>query len=118
MVLIRIVYWDEVAGEAKAKDIQHTDWIAEAPDTILKIFIERQPNVWFEYTGQSAYALVQRNSDNKWFFGGFNNITLRSLDNDRWEVPIENAMTPRPEVKIGKQITDAQWAIVNSTAWV
>ncbi len=119
MVLIRIVYWDEVDGEAKQMDIQHTDWVAQAPNTILKIFVERQPNVWLESTGQSAYALVQRNSDQKYYFGGFNSITLRSLDGDKWEVAIENAVNSfKPEMKLGKEITDQQWAVVNSTAWV
>jgi hypothetical protein len=116
MVTVRVIKWNGTSAEAHP-DFDHTTWDTNAPDDILIVYVNRG-GTWVELLGWSAYVLKQRQSDSKYFFGGFNPINLRAVDGDTWEIPIEQVITDRPEIKFGIEITNAQWSQVLTTQWV
>jgi hypothetical protein len=114
MVLIRIIYYEN--NEVKQKDIQHTNWQTDVPNTILKLFIEKAANVWREIFGYGGYILHLHNE--KYYFGGINNTKMKTLQGESLSLPVETFTKSHPSLKLGIAVTDDVWIEVNSTEWV
>jgi len=115
LVLIRIIYYE--SQEVKQKDIQHSDWQADAPNTILKLFIERAPGTWREIFGYGGYILHQH-TDGKYYFGGINNTVMKTLKGESLELPVETFTKTHPSLKYGIEVPNDVWISVNSKKWV
>lgn len=114
MTLIRIVYWKN--DKAETMDIDHTDWITKAPNTILKLFIQKAADSWIELAGKNAYII--RDIDGVCFRGSVTNSELSGVSGQKRDPTLETLINPRPSLKFGIAIPDNKWAEINSREFV
>ena len=101
---LKIYYYEE---DVMVKEIDHTKWNRQAPNSILRIEYTNHNGATTELHGYGAYYVIDDH------IGGFSPINAVSLaDGQSRPTPVDEFVTDK-RVKLGIEIPDREWKKFN-----
>ncbi len=114
MVKLLIVYY--FMEQILSIEIDHENWVKDAPDTILKVFMQKPDDTWISIEGWNAYVVIE--DDGIPYIGGVHNTVIFNNEGNSRDAPIEELIEKNREVKFGIAVSDEVWEQVKQMEFV